>query len=110
MIVCVLVATAVYDQGVVGVYTGHDAEQKARVAAEEIWPKTDGHHSFRIDRLEVNKTYERVFDYTPSYRFGGESDAPPTGHDHERRMMVEKIRSTIEVEDRTTSAPPSTTL
>jgi hypothetical protein len=54
----VLVATAVYDQGVVGVYT---SEERAYRAAEEIWPHTDGHHAFRIDQREVNKTYENVF-------------------------------------------------
>jgi hypothetical protein len=51
----VLVATAVYDQGVIGVYA---TEELARDAVEEIWPLTDGHHGFRIDVCELDTTYD----------------------------------------------------
>lgn len=57
----VLVATAVYDHGVIGVYS---SEQLAKDAAEEIWVNTDGHHVFRIVVVEPDKTYENVFEYT----------------------------------------------
>lgn len=57
----VLVATAVYDQGVVGVYA---TEQLARDAAESIYLKTDGHHGFRIDVVELDRTYKKVFPYS----------------------------------------------
>lgn len=55
-----LVAASVYDQGIVGVY---DTEEQAYTAAAEIWPQTDGHHGFRIDVVELNRTYENVFPY-----------------------------------------------
>jgi hypothetical protein len=61
MTMYVLVATAVYDQGVIGVYS---TEEHAREVAGKIWPKTDGHHYFRIDVVTLGETYEQSFDYT----------------------------------------------
>lgn len=60
--VYVVIPTAVYDHGIVGVYTD---EAQARLVAKEIWHKTDGHHAFRIEQIEVNRTYENVFDHFP---------------------------------------------
>lgn len=63
MIVAVLVATSVYDHGVIGVYTGEDAEQRAAGDAASIWSETDGHHAFRIDVMKTNFAYPDVFPY-----------------------------------------------
>jgi hypothetical protein len=53
-----LVAEAVYDHGVIGVYT---TEAKARDAAAELWPTTDGHHGFRIVPRALDSTYPDTF-------------------------------------------------
>lgn len=94
----VLVATAVYDQGVVGVYTN---EEGARQAAEEIWPQTDGHHSFRIDVVEPDKTYENVFEYDV-YNWDEKTKAEYRG-----RALSNTLRSLIEVDDRTIDSSSS---
>jgi hypothetical protein len=57
----VLVATAIYDHGVVGVYKSRES---AIAAANEIWLRTDGHHAFRVDERVIGDTYEDVFDMT----------------------------------------------
>lgn len=58
MIVYVLVPTAVYDHGIIGVY---ETPEDARAAAEEIWPQTDGHHGFVIHEREIGVTHDDVF-------------------------------------------------
>jgi hypothetical protein len=58
MIVHVLIAEAVYDHGVVGVYESREGAVKA---AEAIWPTTDGHHGFRVDEREIGRTYSDAF-------------------------------------------------
>jgi hypothetical protein len=58
--VYVLIPEAVYDHGVIGVYS---TEALARAAAEEIWPRTDGHHEFRIVTRVVDVTYIGVFEH-----------------------------------------------
>src|SRR4051794_12939247 len=58
MPIYVLVAVGVNDQGVVGAFSG---EEKAREAAEKIWPTTDGYHRFHIDVVEQDEAYPDVF-------------------------------------------------
>ncbi len=48
--VYVLVATAVYDQGVYGVFT---TEQEAVDHAEALLDESDYHHTFRVDRRTI---------------------------------------------------------
>lgn len=54
----VLVPTAVYDHGVIGVYA---TPEDARVAAQKIWPQTDGHHKLVIHAREIGATHDDVF-------------------------------------------------
>ena len=56
----VVVPTAVYDHGVVGVFS---SEEKAVEAVAAVWPDTDGHHAFRVEELELDRVYEDVFPY-----------------------------------------------
>jgi hypothetical protein len=56
--VFVLVPSAVYDHGVVGVY---ETEEEARRAAVYLWPKTDGHHAFIIVPRKLGATHPDVF-------------------------------------------------
>lgn len=58
MTVYVLVPTAVYDHGIIGVYA---TPEEAHAAAEEIWPETDGHHTLVIHEREVGDTHADVF-------------------------------------------------
>lgn len=98
MIAYALVATAVYDHGVVGIY---DSEAAARAAAEEVWLKTDGHHSFRIDVLEVGITYENVFQRVP-YDDVEELFGPDWVHKERARRVISGVVP-IETNDMTTS-------
>lgn len=71
MTVYVLVPTAVYDHGIIGVY---ETPEAAREAAEEIWPKTDGHHKLVIHERVIGVTHDDVFTQrTSASRF------PPSG-------------------------------
>jgi hypothetical protein len=58
MTLYVLVPTAVYDHGVIGVY---ETKEQARAAALEVWPKTDGHHAFFIYERELGESRFDVF-------------------------------------------------
>lgn len=71
VIVYVLIPTAVYDHGVVGVY---ESEEDARFAALEIWPSTDGHHDFVIVPRILGVSYENVF--SKAYNWGGAKPNP----------------------------------
>lgn len=59
MTVFLLVPRAIYDHGVIGVYS---SEERAREAAEEIWPQTDGHHKLVIVPMEVDGEAKDVFE------------------------------------------------
>jgi hypothetical protein len=50
VVVYVLIATAVYDQGVYGVFT---TEQEAVDHAEALLDESDYHHTFRVDRRTI---------------------------------------------------------
>lgn len=58
--VYVLVPVAVYDHGIIGVYS---TEEQARAAAEKVWPDTDGHHALVIRPVVLNETYAKVFSH-----------------------------------------------
>lgn len=58
MKVFVLVPISVYDQGIIGVYA---SEEEARQAAEYLWPKTDGFHTFDIVPRVLGATHPNVF-------------------------------------------------
>lgn len=58
MIVYVLVPTAVYDHGIIGVYA---TPEDAVAAAEGIWPQTDGHHNMVIHERVIGVTHDDVF-------------------------------------------------
>jgi hypothetical protein len=49
----VLIAEAIYDQGVVGIYENLD---EAKAVAEELWRDSDGHHGFRIEERTLGVT------------------------------------------------------
>lgn len=85
MILYVLVPRAVYDHGTIGVYS---SEERAREAAEAIWPETDGHHAFRIDVVELDETYENVFEYTLSHMLGSEITSVVKHHADEQRALA----------------------
>jgi hypothetical protein len=67
MTLYVLVPTGIYDQGVIGVY---ETKDQARAAALEVWPKTDGHHAFRVYERELGESHFDVF--THAWRRGEE--------------------------------------
>lgn len=54
-VVFVLVPSAIYDHGVIGVYTSPGA---AVEDAEHIWKESDGHHGMVILPMYLNKTYD----------------------------------------------------
>jgi hypothetical protein len=54
MNVFVVVPTAVYSHGIIGVY---ETEEDALRAARQLWPTTDGHHTFVVHKRVVGATY-----------------------------------------------------
>jgi hypothetical protein len=90
LILYVLIAEAVYDHGVIGVYS---SEQEARDVAEEIWPTTDGHHRFRIDMLRLGETNAGVFE-----RYILESNVPPTYAVYGTDPTTERVPRPVNIE------------
>ena len=50
--VFILIAYAVYDQGIYGVFDTSDA---AVAHGEALWDESDGHHQFRVERWRVGQ-------------------------------------------------------
>jgi hypothetical protein len=50
----VLIIEAVYDHGVVGVFT---TREQADEVAKEMDEASDGHHAFRVEALELDVAY-----------------------------------------------------
>ena len=80
----VLIAEAIYDQGVIGIYETLD---EAMAMAEELWRDSDGHHGFRIEERSMGVTcdvfprqtssvpeYQRFAKGTPAVRVVRESE------------------------------------
>lgn len=84
MTLYVLVPTAVYDHGVIGVY---ETKDQARAAALEVWPKTDGHHAFLIYERELGESHFDVFEHSMSGRTVA-SDKEPIFPDEEKNPDV----------------------
>ena len=53
--VYVLIAEAVYDQGIYGVFSNEEA---AVTHGESLYDDSDGHHSFRVERWAVGQARE----------------------------------------------------
>jgi hypothetical protein len=53
--VFVLIACAVYDQGIYGVFSNGGA---AVAHGETLWDESDGHHQFRVERWSVGQARE----------------------------------------------------
>lgn len=81
--VYVVIATAVYDHGVVGVYL---TREEATAATEDQWRHSDGHHAFRVEEIQVGATY----DVYPRFHY---SDEVPTEAEPRVEFVPEQNRT-----------------
>ncbi len=58
MTIYVVTLTAVYDHGCLGVFT--DLET-AKAHCQNLWAESDGHHSFRIDTVTLDRPIDSEY-------------------------------------------------